>query len=226
MNTSFKLNKQTRTFIENFSKINPSIIFYPGNVLGTKSKDEDIAALAKITDNIPSRFAIYDLSKFLSVLSLYDIDADLSVDDGKTLVIQGKNDRKFVYTLASEKGIVTVKGLEVKMPPISAEFNLSAADLNHLKRNLLVGGFSHVAFSANNKKLSVKAFNVDDPTSSVYGATLGDFDKSFNIILEDRKVSNMLEYDYLVSVTPQIIRFKSASGVEYYISPRKGSSVE
>ena len=226
MNTVFKLNKQSRVFIENFSKINPSMIFYPGNVLGTKSKDEDVGAFAKITDTIPSRFAIYDLSKFLSVLSLYDIDADLSVDEGKTLVIQGKNDRKFVFTLASEKGIVTPKGLEVKMPPIKAEFNLSAADLNHLKRNLLVGGFSHVAFSANNHKLSVKAFNVDDPTSSVYGATLGDSDKSFNIILEDRKVSNMLEYDYLVSVTPQIIRFQSTSGVEYYIAPRKGSSVE
>src|SRR5580765_5054452 len=127
---AFKLSKQSRTFIENFAKINPAMIFRPGNVIRSVSPDEDVIAIATIAENIPDRFAIKDLSKFLSVLSLYDNDAEMSVDDGKTLTIKGQNNRTFVYTLSSENKIVTLTKDTVGMPKPVTEFALSASDLN------------------------------------------------------------------------------------------------
>ena len=221
---NFKLNKQSRTLIKNFAQINPAMIFRPGNVIRSMSNHQDVIGIASIENTIPARFAIGDLSKFLSVISLYDTDAELSVNEGKTVTIQGSNGRKFEYTLASEKGIKIIEKDEVTMPPVISEFNLSAKDLNFLKKNVLVGGFSHIIFAADGKELRVKASNLNDQTSSVYDAVLCPINKTFNMIFEDRKIANMLEYDYLISVNADIVRFKSSVGVEYYNAPKKGST--
>jgi hypothetical protein len=221
--TEFKLSKQTRSYLDNFSKINNAMIFRPGTNLATVSKDEDVIARAKITDNIPDRFAINDVSKFLSILNLYD-DADVSVN-GKSLTIKNGKAQKFNFTLGAEKGITTTEKDETKLPPVIAEFKLSASDLISIKKNLLIGGLNTVVFVSNGKTLSVKALNLGDSTSNEYDAVLGKSDKKFSIAFSDSKIINMLEYDYEVSITDRIVRFK-AENVEYYLPPLKGSKTE
>ncbi len=223
MTAEFKLSKQTRAYLDNFSKINNAIIFRPGTALATVSKDEDVIARAKIADHIPGRFAIHDVSKFLSILNLYD-DANISVD-GKTLTIKNGKAQKFNFTLGAEKGITTTEKNTTELPPVIAEFKLAATDLISIKKNLLIGGLNTIVFVSNGKVLSVKALNIGEQTSNEYDAVLGKCDKKFSIAFSDSKIINMLECDYEVSITDRIVRFKSEN-VEYYLPPLKGSKTE
>mgnify|MGYP003319586552 CR=1 FL=1 len=67
-----KFDNDTVNVLKNISLINPSIAFKPGNVLATISPQNIIMPRARITDEFPSEGAIYDLGRFLGVVSLFD----------------------------------------------------------------------------------------------------------------------------------------------------------
>ena len=67
-----KLSARTIQILKSFAQINPSLIFTPGNEIKTISPMKTMVAKATIAETIPQQFAIWDLSKFLGVLSLFD----------------------------------------------------------------------------------------------------------------------------------------------------------
>jgi hypothetical protein len=84
-----KLDTRTLQVLKNFSTINPSILIRKGNYLSTVSPVRSIITRAKVDIEFENTFAIYDLSKFLSTLSLFE-DPELTVNE-KTITIRGKN---------------------------------------------------------------------------------------------------------------------------------------
>ena len=72
-----KLSAKTLQVLKNFSTINPSIMFESGNVLSTISPQKSIMAKAKIDESVETNFGIFDLNRFLGVLSLFN-DPNLS----------------------------------------------------------------------------------------------------------------------------------------------------
>ena len=67
-----KLSVDTVNILKNFSLINPSIAFKAGNSLATMSPQKSVMARADLDDHFPSDGAIYDLSRFLGVISLFE----------------------------------------------------------------------------------------------------------------------------------------------------------
>ena len=67
-----KLSVDTVNILKNFSLINPSIAFKAGNSLSTMSPQRSVMARADLDDHFPSDGAIYDLSRFLGVISLFE----------------------------------------------------------------------------------------------------------------------------------------------------------
>ena len=67
-----ELSSRTVEILRNFSTINPNIVVNGGNVLKTMSIAKNIVSRAEIDESFPNTFGIYDLSEFLSVLSLVD----------------------------------------------------------------------------------------------------------------------------------------------------------
>ena len=55
-----KLSDKTLSLLKNFSNINQSILFKEGSSLRTISVMKNILAEAKITEEIPKDFGIYD----------------------------------------------------------------------------------------------------------------------------------------------------------------------
>ena len=82
-----KLSARTIQVLKSFAQINPSLIFTPGNEIKTVSPQKTILAKATIAETIPQQFAIYDLVKFLGVLSLFN-DPDLEINE-KFITIKG-----------------------------------------------------------------------------------------------------------------------------------------
>ena len=65
------ISDKTFDILKNFSEIHQSLVFRSGNTLKTVSEQTNVLAKATISEAMPQDFAIYDLSKFLGVLSLF-----------------------------------------------------------------------------------------------------------------------------------------------------------
>lgn len=219
--TELKLSKRTYSILKNFSLINQGMLFRPGHVLRTVAKDKNMFGVAEVDETFPIKFGIGDLSKFLSVVDLYD-SPEINVEDDKRLVIKGQNNRKFVYTLAPEKSILTLEDKPINMPDTLAEFKLTAADLVAIKKNVSVGNLSEVVFVADGDHLYVKGLVSTNPTSDQYTAELGSTDQHFNILFAQWKITNMMEFDYRVTVSKLIARF-ATDNLTYYAAPELGS---
>jgi hypothetical protein len=66
-----KLSDKTLKILKNFSEINQSILIKEGNELRTISVMRNILAEAKVEEQFPKDFAIYDLNRFLNGLDLH-----------------------------------------------------------------------------------------------------------------------------------------------------------
>ena len=64
-----KLSKETIEVLKNFSGINQSIVVKEGNKLKTVNSLKNILAHATVEEDFPKEFAIYDLTRFLGLIS-------------------------------------------------------------------------------------------------------------------------------------------------------------
>ena len=91
-----KFSSETLTVLKSFTSINKSILMKPGNVLKTITPEKTLIAIAEVPDEIPSEACVYDLSRFLSILSLYN-DPDVEFGDKYFTISEGKRRTKYVY---------------------------------------------------------------------------------------------------------------------------------
>jgi len=100
-----KLSEETITVLKNFASINQSILIKNGSNLRTISIMKNILGEAKIQEEFPRDFAIYDLNQFLNGLNLHQ-DPDLDFTDNSYVTIrEGK--RKAKYFFADPEVIVS-----------------------------------------------------------------------------------------------------------------------
>ena len=91
-----KFSERTLTILKSFATINKSILMKEGNVLKTVTPEKTLVASATIPDMIPAQACVYDLSRFLSILGLYQ-DPDVEFHDKYFTIQDGKRKTKYVY---------------------------------------------------------------------------------------------------------------------------------
>ena len=68
-----KISNETMAILSNFANINQNIFIAPGNMIKTKSPaSTTVMAIAKVVEEFPTEVSIYELSKLLNVLNLFD----------------------------------------------------------------------------------------------------------------------------------------------------------
>src|SRR3990172_5679552 len=120
-NDVFALSKRTKEIITNFANINPSMLFKAGSELKTISPNKDVLGTAEIEEGFPSQFAIYDLSRFLSILSTYDTPI-IKFQDKYLTVTRQDNTRPYKYRYCEEVMICVPPKNDVKVDDPIAEF--------------------------------------------------------------------------------------------------------
>ena len=65
------IHNETVEYLKNFAEINQSLVIEKGKVIKTVSEQTNVMAKAELGQEFPQDFAIYDLNKFLGVLSLF-----------------------------------------------------------------------------------------------------------------------------------------------------------
>ena len=193
------LSKETITVLQNFQQINPSIVLRPGNEIATQSVSEAIAARASVPDTFPRTIPIYDLSKFLGILSLdKEHDSEIEFLENKLIIKQGSSIVHYAY--AHEDQIISPpvgKSIKVRDPTVS--FVMTQPVWARLAQAMRVMGFSEFAFVGENDELSIQALSTMSSESDTYSTTIGETDKTFKAVIEAHNM-RIISGDYNVSI--------------------------
>ena len=216
------ISSETINILKNFSGINANLVFKPGQGLSTISEAKTIMAKATVTEDFPVEFGVYDLSEFLSVMNL--VDSPTLVFEDKSVFIHGTGGQKVRYYY-SELEILTQPTKDITMPECEVNFNLSADNLDKIKKAAAVLGHAELMFSCEGGDITAKVFDEKDATANTFDIDLGI--ASTEIFKYVFSISNlkMLHGDYDVSISSKLIsNWKNTNTpVEYFIALEKSS---
>ena len=219
-----KLSDSTVDILKNFSAINPNILFKRGNTLNTIAEAKNIMASAKISEEIPTEFGIFDLTQFLSTVSLLE-NPDLQFTENSVLVRDGNASIQYYY---SSPEVLTVPTKTVNMPNPDVVFNLPSDTINKIKRASSVLGHPTLQITGASGRITLQIVDLKNPTANKYSIVIDEKNAcnevfSFVMVIGNLK---MMAGDYVVSISSKLIsHFKNTSTpVEYWIALEKTST--
>lgn len=157
MSTKVTLSKEELEVLRNVSTINNSLKFKEGNVIKTISPCQAILLEAEIDSMFPQEFSIYELNKFLNVLSLPTLkDASLVFDDDKKVTIDGGTSRVQYYF--TDQSFINHPDKAINLPSV---------DLTALIQGETLDGFEKAASALGHKILAFRVVDGADRKSVV-----------------------------------------------------------
>lgn len=138
-----KFSERTLTILKSFSTINKSILMKEGNTLRTITPEKTLIASATIPDQLPSEACIYDLSRFLSILSLHT-SPDVEFHDKYFVITEGKQRTRYAFADVSMIHAAPEKTIE--LPSADVVVDVSWNDLQTVQKAAGVLQFNEVAF--------------------------------------------------------------------------------
>jgi len=215
------LSKKTLDVLKNFSTINSSIVFRQGSTVRTISNAENILAKFTGEEIFPTDFAIYDLSQFLSGISLFD-NPQLEFTSGDFVSIRGGRQSAKYYFSDPEITLKSAPERNVKFPGSDIEFSLTAEDLVNIQKASAVYGLPDLTFYSEEGSNTIKLIlrDKENDTSNTYDLSLkGTATGTFSL---DLKIENIrvLPSDYTVKVSQHLISEWTSQDVDlkYYIA--------
>jgi len=219
-----KLSENTVNVLRNFATINQGLVFKSGNTLRTVSKQQNVLAKATVTESFDKNFAIYDLNRFLAVLSSMN-DPDLTVGTGNVKIASGTS--KTTYGLSDETMVVSAPDNDISVQNAEVKFTLTKDSLAQVLKLSGVLGLPNIAVRGNRKKISIAAVDVKNQDSDVFSVDVGDTDAEFQFIFVTENFK-MIPGDYEVQISSKgVAHFKSKKDpLEYWIATEVGSKYE
>jgi len=220
-----KLSKSTLDILRNFSSINQSICFKKGTELSTLSIQKNILGRSQIKEEFPRDFAIYDLSEFLSGLSLFnDPEFDFSHPNYVTIKDSRNTSR---YFFADPSTIVTPPEKKVELPSQDVCFLVSANDISNIIKAASVYQIEDLSVVGDGEKIDLVVRDKKNDTSNDFAVVVGETENKFcfNFKVENIKV---LPGTYEVVVSQKLLsRFTSKNhDLVYYIALEPDSTFE
>ena len=219
-----KLSENTVNVLRNFATINQGLVFKSGNTLRTVSKQQNVLAKATVKESFDNNFAIYDLNRFLAVLSSMS-DPDLTVGTGNVKIASGTS--KTTYGLSDETMVVSAPDNDISVQNAEVKFTLTKDNLAQVLKLSGVLGLPNIAVRGNRKKISIAAVDVKNQDSDVFSVDVGDTDAEFQFIFVTENFK-MIAGDYEVQISSKgVAHFKSKKDpLEYWIATEAGSKYE
>ena len=215
------LSKKTLDVLKNFSTINSSIVFRKGSTVRTISNAENILAKFTGEEVFPSDFAIYDLSQFLSGISLFN-DPQLEFTSNDYVSIRGGRTSAKYYFSDPEITLKSAPEKNVNFPGADLQFTLSGEDLIALQKASAVYGLPDLTFQSEEGLDTIKLIlrDKENDTSNTYDLTVaGTSTGTYSL---DLKIENIrvLPGDYSVKVSKHLISEWTNANVDltYYIA--------
>lgn len=224
-----KFNARTIQILRNFATIHQALLFKPGNVIKVMSDTKSILVKANIETEIDGTFAIYDMSKFLGAISMFD-DPTLTYKGSYIEISQGNE--KIDYICAEQSLIKAPPEKDIALPTIDVQFTLKDETISRMQKGMAITGANVMCITGDGEKIFLEAKTVagtknqqgSNGTPS-YRAEVGTTDKRFSFIFSADNIK-LLSGDYDVSVTQKGLAHFKGNDIEYWIAVEATSSFE
>lgn len=213
---------KTVQVLKNFTTINPSLLFEPGNVLRTISPARTIMARATVDLDIDREFAIYDLSQLLATLALFE-QTEVIAQENYLEIVSGSEKVKYLY--ADPSLIVTPPNKSLELPSVDVTFDLPADVLNKTMKAMSIMGAPELAVVGDGNDIRVQTYNSKNTNTSNYSNVVGKTDKRFTMVFLAENLK-LMPGDYTVSISSAKIGHFRGSGIEYYVAVEQSSTME
>jgi len=220
-----KLSDNTLSVLKNFSQINSNLLVKEGNQVTTLSPAKNIVSIATVEEDFPVEFGIWDLSKLLGTITLFD-DAEFEFNE-KSMSIIGSSGAKVSYYY-SEPRLLTTLEKEVKVPETVVSFPLTEEVFSAVQKAAAVLQLPDMCIrSTDDRNIEVVVLDKKTPTSNTYSIAVGenptDTDFEFYLKIENLK---LLAGDYDVDICKSVVtKFTHTSkDIFYYIALESDST--
>lgn len=216
-----KLSEKTINVLKNFSIINPSIALDKGNTVKTIDSLKTILAVAKLDDEFPSDACIYDLSRFLSVLSLYK-EPDIEFEEKFFVISEGN--RKTNYAYSERRLLVLPPNKEIELPSEEVEIKLAWEDIETVIKAASKLQLPEIAFVCDGDEIYIRAINADVPNADTFDIKLDETSENvFKFILKSEKLK-LIPQNYTVKISKAGLAKFEGEYVDYTIPCDKRST--
>lgn len=220
-----KFDNTTLQVLKNFSTINQSIVVKEGNILSSISPSRSVLAKATLKQNFPQDFAIFDLSKFLSTMSLFD-DAEFEFSE-KFLTIK-KDKAKVKYYFAEPSMILTPPDKEIKLPSEDIVVDITEANINDVMKGLSVLQLPEIAVIGDGEMIRLVAIDSvatgkENKVSDSYSIDLCESEKEFTAVFKAENIK-MIPSDYVLTISSKYISKFSNDFITYWVAIEKNKS--
>jgi gp45 sliding clamp, C terminal len=203
-------------------------MFRPGNIIRVISQSKTIIGKAQIPQAIDKTFCIFDLNRFLSIVSSLDnpsIEIKYNDDgsNGSAIITSGAT--KIVYRLTDEAMIVAAPDKDLKLDKPEITFNMKKDALSQVLKGAGILGLPNLVISGDRSKIRFSTADVKNDGSDSYAVEVGETSADFNFIFN---VGNfkMLPLDYAVTITSKGFAQFTAPNIDYWVAMEKGSRFE
>lgn len=209
-----KFSDETLAIFKNFSSINPSIALLPGNTIRTIHPERTAIAQATIDEIIPSEAYIYDLTKFLATLALFD-NHDVQFKKDRFSISSDKNNVTYFY--ATREVIIMAPDKQITLQDPKTSFSLQWKDIDKIIRAAGILRGEHIHFIADEDGIFIRTSTGETPSADSFKIQVSDlgsnkFDLKF-------KVENfrMIPNDYEVTISQKGLMWFKSPKVEYWL---------
>jgi len=218
-----ELSKETIDILSNFANINQSILIRPGSQLSTISASRNILAKAPVSETFDTEFGIYDLSKFLGVLKLYE-NRDFEFHD-EFVVIRNKDNRKQYtrYYYSSPSVIISPPAdKDVVFEDATVTFSLSQNDFANIGKGSSIMSLPEVVIAGTSgEPVLISGKDTENDKMGSLNQELSEIaseDFSFTIAVEN--LTKLMNGAYDVALSENgIAKFdNSTTGVTYFVA--------
>ena len=211
---------RTVEILKNFAGINQSVVFDKGTMLRTIAPSKTIFAKAEVCE-IDADFAIYDLPRFLNIMSLMKQPKVLVKDKNIVISSEGK---KVTYAIASRDTIVCPPNKDIVINDPVISFHLNEKDLDSVLKAKAVLSLPEIVFVGEEGKIKVRATNTSDPTSDFYDVEVGETCLDFFVIYKSENF-RFISSDYDVKIIKGLVTEFSSKDVTYWIAAQSSSVI-
>lgn len=206
-----KLDQRTIHILKNFSEINKSIVFKPGDTIGTMAEGKNIIAKAKVAQIFEHEFAIYDLGRFLGALSLFK-EPEVELHAHSMTIRSGDQELNYIFCEPS----LVLQPVPIRMPETIAKFRLQAPNLSGVIKGMDVLKLPQLGFIGDGTTISAQAIDSANPSGDNFKiANLGTTDRTFRFVFK-AEVLKMIPGDYDVTITKGIAHL-AGNEIDYWI---------
>jgi hypothetical protein len=163
---AFSVSSTVQKVLKNFAGISGQILLAEGTTQKTIAQGKSVLAIAELPDAWPQETGIYDLDKFLGILSL---DSKPEIEFGEEAMVIRSGSSSVTYRYSDPSTILVPPGKTLSVNDPAVEFTLSESTLSRLRKVTSMLDLDLIVFGVNivgdEKTVTVCAKDSKNPVS-------------------------------------------------------------